>query len=93
MRKVFVAMFAALAAAAPWFAGAQTTGNGVSGTQKQRDAQHVRAVARCKADRGVDCETPQGLQEWELQERSRAQARREGSRRGTPVPAPSQPGK
>ena len=29
----------------------------------------ARAVERCKADRGVDCETPQGLAEWIQQER------------------------
>ena len=62
-------------------------------TQKERNAQRARAVARCKADRGVDCDTPQGLNEWVLQERSRAQAMREGSRRGSPVPEPVQPKK
>ena len=93
MRTVLATIFAALAAAAPWVADAQTTGNRVSTTQKERDAERARAVARCKADRGVDCETPQGLREWELQERSRAQAMREGSRRGSPEPTPVQPGK
>ena len=29
---------------------------------------------------GVDCDTPEGLREWLLQERSRAEAIREGSR-------------
>lgn len=38
-----------------------------------------RAVDRCKAQRGVDCDTPQGLREWELQERSRKEAVRDGS--------------
>ena len=45
------------------------------------DAQKARAVENCKANRGVDCVTPQGLQEWELLERSRAQAVGEGARR------------
>ena len=93
MRTVIAAMFAVLAAGAPWAADAQAAGNSVGGTQKERNAQHVRAVARCKADRGVDCSTPQGLQEWELQERSRAQAVREGSRRGSPQAEPVQPRK
>ena len=39
-----------------------------------------RAVDRCKAQRGVDCDTPAGLNEWLLQERSRQEAVRDGSR-------------
>ena len=46
-----------------------------------------RAVDRCKAQRGVDCDTPQGLKEWVQQERSRQEAVRDGSRhKPTPVP-------
>ena len=45
-----------------------------------------RAVDRCKAQRGVDCETAQGLQEWVLQERSRAEAVLDGSRRRVSTP-------
>ena len=39
-----------------------------------------RAVDRCKTQRGVDCDTPAGLNEWLLQERSRQEAVRDGSR-------------
>jgi len=48
-----------------------------------------RAADRCKAQRGVDCDTPQGLREWALQERSRAEAVKDGSRHRIPnAPAP-----
>jgi hypothetical protein len=93
MRLITVAIFAVLVAATPLCASAQTSGNATSATQKERDAQRARALARCKADRGVNCDTPQGLNEWVLQERSRAQAMREGSRRGSPEPEPVQPKK
>jgi hypothetical protein len=43
--------------------------------QRQRDA-----VARCEAERGVDCHTAKGLHEWLLQERSRREAEAQGSR-------------
>lgn len=81
-RALPIALFAMLAAA-PCCASAQTN---PSVAQKERDARHARAVARCKAQRGVDCDTAKGLHEWELVERSRAQAMREGSRRGSPEP-------
>lgn len=86
MRPVIVLIFAVLVAAVPLCASAQTSGNAASATQKERDAQRARALARCKADRGIDCDKPQGLNEWVLQERSRAQAMREGSRGGSPEP-------
>ena len=43
--------------------------------QRQREA-----VARCEAERGVDCQTAKGLQEWLLQERTRKEAEIQGSR-------------
>ena len=49
----------------------------------QNDSQKKkveRAVDRCKAQRGVDCDTPEGLKEWVLQERSRSEAVKDGSR-------------
>jgi len=55
--------------------------------QKERDARKDHAVENCKANRGVDCETPQGIKEWEMLERSRAEAVRDGSRRRIPAPA------
>ena len=39
-----------------------------------------RARERCKADRGVDCDTAKGLREWELLDRSRREAVQDGSR-------------
>jgi len=39
-----------------------------------------RAKERCRQNRGVDCDTPEGLKEWLLLERSREEAIRQGSR-------------
>lgn len=47
-----------------------------------------KAKERCKQNRGVDCESPEGLKEWLLQDRSREEAVREGSRH---IPAQQQP--
>lgn len=52
-----------------------------------------RAKERCRLNHGVDCDTPEGLKEWLLQERSREEALRDGSRHllpAQPRPAPSQ---
>lgn len=51
-----------------------------------------RAKERCKLNHGVDCDTPEGLKEWLLLERSREEAVRDGSRHllpDPPRPAPS----
>ena len=51
-----------------------------------------RAKERCRQNHGVDCDTPEGLKEWLLLERSREEAVREGSRHLLPAqssPAPS----
>ena len=56
--------------------------------------QADRAKERCKLNRGVDCDTPEGMKEWLLQERSREEAVRDGSRHPLPAqprPAPSRP--
>jgi len=42
--------------------------------QMQRDSMYAQAKARCIEQRGVDCATEQGLQEWLLLDRSREQA-------------------
>ena len=42
--------------------------------------QRERAIENCKANRGVDCTTDAGLSEWLLLERSRNEARAQGSR-------------
>lgn len=47
-----------------------------------------RAKERCRLNHGVDCDTPEGLKEWLLLERSREEAVRDGSRH----PRPAQPG-
>ncbi len=44
-----------------------------------------RAKKRCKQNHGVDCDTPAGLKEWLLQERSREEAVRDGSRHLLPA--------
>jgi len=42
--------------------------------------RRAQAIARCEAQRGVDCRTEEGLRVWLLQERSRAEAVEQGSR-------------
>ena len=59
-----------------------------------KDQRADRAKERCRLNHGVDCDTPQGLKEWLLQERSREEAVRDGSRHPLPTqprPAPSRP--
>ena len=64
-----------------------------SGERAPTKKQKVdRAKARCTLNRGVDCDTPEGLKEWLLLERSRAEAVRDGSRYPPPAqrkPAPT----
>lgn len=42
--------------------------------QQDREARINRARQKCIANRGVDCDTMEGLQEWLLLDRSRAEA-------------------
>ena len=59
-----------------------------------KEPRAERAKERCRLNRGVDCDTPEGLKEWLLQERSRQEAIRDGSRRRVPTkpgPTPSRP--
>jgi hypothetical protein len=59
-----------------------------------KEQQVKRAKERCRLNRGVDCDTAEGLKEWLLYERSRDEAIREGSRHllpAQPKPAPSRP--
>jgi len=51
-----------------------------------RPERVARARERCKAERGVDCDSPEGLREWELQDRSRQEAVQQGSRHIVTVP-------
>jgi hypothetical protein len=57
--------------------------------QQQRDAAYAAARARCIEQRGVDCDTEQGLQEWLLLDRSREQAVLDNVRAGVPTPQSS----
>jgi aminoglycoside phosphotransferase (APT) family kinase protein len=63
---------------------------GEQATTKSQRAD--RAKERCRLNHGVDCDTPEGLKEWLLLERSREEAVRDGSRHPLPMqprPAPS----
>ena len=86
-----LAIALAVLVSAPVAAQAQKpTGDKAAAKQQQVD----RAKERCRLNRGVDCDTPEGLKEWVLQERSRREAIRDGSRRRPPTrtePAPSRP--
>jgi len=53
--------------------------------KKRLAERRAKALERCKANRGVDCDTPEGLREWLLQERTRREAVNEGSRRRPPA--------
>ena len=57
--------------------------------QIQRDQMYAAARARCVEQRGVDCVTEQGLQEWLLLDRSREQAVLDNIRPGVPAPQSS----
>ena len=52
-------------------------------------AQRERAITRCRENRGVDCDTPEGLKEWIQQERpitDEERARAAGARRARSSP-------
>ena len=54
--------------------------NQASSKAAELKAREDRARASCRANRGVDCDSPAGLKEWLLHERPRAEAVRDGSR-------------
>lgn len=55
--------------------------------QLEREQQRARAAERCAANRGVDCTTDEGLQEWLQQDRTRLEAVLDGARlRGGALP-------
>jgi hypothetical protein len=73
---------------------AAQTQNSPSDRAAAKEQRINRAKERCNLNHGVDCDTPEGLKEWLLQERSRQEAVRDGSRRRLPTqpgPAPSRP--
>ena len=65
---------------------AAQTQNSPSDRAAAKQQQRVdRAKERCRLNHGVDCDTPEGLKEWLLQERSRQEAIRDGSHRRRPI--------
>ena len=74
--KLIVAL--GLALSLPVFA--QQDPDAGTSAAKKAEEQRERAIARCKANRGADCESDAGLAEWLLQERSRDEAQAESSR-------------
>lgn len=61
------------------------------GNSTEEASQRERAIERCKANRGTDCETEASIAEWLLLDRSRSEAEAEGSRsihQTAPKPAP-----
>ena len=86
--KAPLALAIALLVSAPVAAKAQNSPSDRAAAKQQQRVDHARE--RCKANRGVDCDTPEGLKEWLLLERSRQEAVRDGSiRRPPPRPAPA----
>ena len=84
-----VLLLAALAASFPALAENQLTERDraiLAQQQQQRDAVFARAKERCIEQRGVDCATEQGLQEWIILDRSREAAVLD---RISPLPVPS----
>ena len=72
-----LAIIFAVLVSAPVVAQTQNPrGDGAAPKNQRAD----RAKERCRLNRGVDCDTPEGLKEWLLQERSRQEAIRDGSR-------------
>jgi hypothetical protein len=61
-------------------------------TDRKKDsaqAQRERALTRCRENRGVDCDTAEGLKEWIQQERpitDEERARAAGARRARTAP-------
>ena len=75
MRAILVA-FLGLTLALPVAAQQSQRDRAAEEAKRQRD----RATERCNANRGVDCSSDAGLNEWLLLERSRREAQSEGSR-------------
>jgi hypothetical protein len=78
-RLIFAACFSV-----PLLAGAQGNSSAGARPADQAKEKRAKAVARCKANRGVDCESAEGLKEWLLLERSRREAVRDRSRSRPP---------
>jgi hypothetical protein len=74
MRILFLILTASMIASA--YAEPLTDRDRAVATQRQAEQQQrlERARERCNANRGTDCDTVEGLQEWILLDRSRADA-------------------
>jgi len=70
---------------------AAQTQNSPSDRVTTKEQPAARAKERCKLNHGVDCDTPEGLKEWLLQERSRQEAIRDRRLPTQPAPATSPP--
>jgi hypothetical protein len=56
-------------------------------TELERERELERAAERCRANRGVDCDTDEGLRTWLLKDRTRLEAVLDGARlRGGALP-------
>lgn len=87
MKTLAAAMYGLFIGTAAMIAGAQPANTGADPLalqQMQRDEQRraqqeqqrrlERARQNCEANRGTDCDTAEGLREWLLLDRSRAEA-------------------
>jgi hypothetical protein len=75
MRLLIVAAFAAVSA--PALADNTLTDRDRAAIAQQQQARQIvleRARARCVVNRGTDCDTEEGLQEWIMLDRSRESA-------------------
>lgn len=57
--------------------------------QAEQQRRLDRAAEQCRLNRGIDCATPEGLQEWLLNDRSRAEAVLDRIAPITVLPAPA----
>jgi hypothetical protein len=74
MRALILVLCAAVAPAALSEPFADPQRAWAAQLQAEQQRRLERAQARCVENRGVDCDTEEGLQEWLLLDRSRAEA-------------------
>jgi len=84
-----LAIALAVLASAPVAAQTQITPSDRAAAKQQERVD--RAKERCRLNHGVDCDTPEGLKEWVLQERTRQEAVRDRRLPTQPGPTPSRP--
>jgi hypothetical protein len=82
----------AVALAVPVFAPVAAQAQNSPSDRAAAKQQRVdRAKERCALNHGVDCDTPEGLKEWVLQERTRQEAIRDRRLPTQPKPTTSRP--